>query len=313
MNRRRFSNWSVWIGALVLASLLWFHAVTEQQFRRVVDIPLLFSESAATSDGEEIIIANQPPAHVQVVIGGRGKDLLRLGGDDLLLRLQTPRGRPGARVSYHLSIDQVETHTDLPVRVEEVVAPREVEVLLDRKVEREVPVRPVVDLQIANSYTQVGALRLDPRAVRITGPRREVERVRSIETDSVVLRDVREDVEREVALRPPANVRLELSQSTVVLGIDVQEVAEYTIANVSVAVRGAGGRELAAEPSRVAVRVRGGADVIYDIDPERDLQLFVDYQRWLREGEDPGQVQAVVDSLFEILEIIPPAVSIVPR
>jgi len=303
----------VWLGALALASLLWFHAVTEHQYRRHIEIPLLVSDPPATSDSYEIVVANSPPAAVEVVVTGRGKDLLRLGDGDLQLRLQTPRSRPGARVSYQLEPDQIERHTELPVIVEEIVAPREVAVILDRKADRRVPVRSLVELRIADSYTQVGALRLDPPAVQVTGPQRAVAQVRSIDTESLILDDVREDVEHLVGLRPPAGARLALSHSQVRVAADIQEVAEYTVANVPVDVRGGEGQKLSLEPSRVSARLRGGADVIYDLDPETSLHLYVEYGIWQAGAEDKGIVRAEGDSLFEILEIIPPRVNIARR
>lgn len=313
MTRRSVSDLSVWLGALALASLLWFHAVTEHQYRRTVDIPLLVSDPTSSGDDQEIVVANRPPNSVTVLVSGRGKDLLRLGSGDLLLRLRTPRGRPGVRVSYSLQPEQVETLTELPVHVEEIVAPREVEVVLDRKADRQVPVRSRVELRIADSHTRVGALRLDPPTVRVTGPRRQVERVRFIDTDSLVLENLREDVERQVGLRPPADSRLDLSHTQVTVAADIQEVAERTIPNVPVEVRGGGRESLSLEPSRASVRVRGGADVIYDLDPEQSLHLYVDYGAWLAGGEDKGRVVSVADSLFEVREIIPSTVNIVRR
>lgn len=313
MTKRSISDVSVWLGALALASLLWFHAVTEHHYRRRLEIPLQVSDPAPSAGSQEIVVANSPPAEVTVLVSGRGKDLLRLGEGDLLLRLQPPRGRAGARVAYRLEPGQVESQTELPVRVEEIVSPVEVEVVLDRKADREVPVRSLVELRIADSYTQVGEMRLDPATVRISGPRRAVEAVRSIATDTLILEGVREDIERQIALRPPEDSRIDLSHTQVRIAANVQEVAEYTVANVPVEVRGSGGESLSLEPSRVAVRIRGGADVIYDLDPEQSLRLYVDYRVWLEGGEDKGRVLAVADSFFEVREIIPSTVNIAPR
>jgi YbbR domain-containing protein len=313
LNKRRISNWSVMVGAVVLASVLWLHAVTEKQYRRTIEIPLVVVDPPTAAAGAEMMVANRPPEQVSVSVSGSGKDLLLLGGEELVLRVQAPSGRPGTRLTYRLSPEQVEVLTEARVRVEAIVDPQEVPLLLDWKGEKSVPVLALLALDIADSYTQVGSARVSPRTVSINGPRRDLERISHIETDSLVLSDLAQDVQRQVGLRVPPETRVELSHTEVTLEIDIQEVAESAIPNVPVSIQGAGGHELSLEPSRVTVRVRGGADVIYDLDPEVDLELYVDGDQWRRSGQGVGAVVARPESLFEIREITPATVNVGPR
>jgi hypothetical protein len=64
-----------------------------------------------------------------------------------------------------------------------------------------------------------------------------------------------------------------------------------------------------AEPSRVTVRVRGGADLIGSLDPEADLGLTVAYV-----GIDSSlEIRAPDDRLYEVRQIIPPRATVVLR
>ena len=313
MSAIRARDWSVKAGAVVLASLVWLHAVTEHQYRKIVDVPVEVADLLPGAGGKEIVVANQLPSHARVLVSGTGKDILRLESADLLLRLRPEQGQPGARLTCRLSTGQVERRTDLDLQIVEIVTPKEVDILLDERVDRLVPIESRIALQVADHYTQVGEIDLTPDSVTVWGPRAQVEQVRSVGTETLSLLDVGEDVQEELALVLPEGTRLDLSHSRVTVDIDIQELAQDDFAYVPVSVRGAGGRDIVIEPSRVTVSVRGGADVIYALDPETDLELYVDYDAWRRGGEDRGPVLAAPTRLFEIRQISPSTVNLVVR
>ena len=312
-SKGRFGEWGVVVAAVVLASLVWFHAVTEHSYRRELTVPLHVEDPPASASAGEMLVANQVPSEALILVSGSGKDLLfDVRGEDFLLRVQPPSGRPGTRLPFRLTAELVEA-PDIDVRVEEILRPREIEVLLEQRADKEVPIHPFVRFQVADSYTPVGGVRLEPRSVRISGPRSQVESVEVMRTDSLVLASVYEDVEVNLPLRPNSGSRIALSHSHVTVRIDIQELAEYDIPSVPVQVRNAGRSDVVAEPSRVQVRVRGGADVIGGLDSERDLKLYVDHAAWLRDTREGGVIYWEADSLFEIRQVVPAAVNIVSR
>ena len=248
-----------------------------------------------------------------VVVSGSGKDILLLEEDALLLRLQPPAGRQGFRGKFRLSPEQVVTQTDLPVRVEEIVEPKEVEVVLDKLVEADLRVRAEVELQVADSYTQVGPVEVTPGTVRVSGPASQVRVLSVLRTDTLVQSGVRSDISARLPISLPEGFRIEMSSDHVTVRVDVQELAEYDIANVPVRVPGSGRGPLAARPSRVTVLVRGGADVIGRLDPESDIEVYADIR-----GRSPvaGDVVGVIPGKtvnFEVKEIVPEFVTLVRR
>lgn len=304
------NDWGVKLGAALLATALWFHAVTEHTYRRQLDIPLVVQDPVTPPGQRTVMLANRPPVTARVAVVGNGKDLLRLTSGDLLLRVPPPSASAGSRVSVQLLPEQVENHTDLDVLVEDIVQPRELQVLLDRREERVVPVWPRIALQLAESHTQVGQPRIQPDSVRITGPRAQVAGIRFVETDSLFRSGVREDVDGELRLRPPQGDMVQVSTDRVHVYIDVQELAEYEILNVPVRVRG-GPPGAVAEPSRVTVRVRGGADLIGSLDPEMDMDLEVGFADG--EGGGLGQIEAPPGRLYEVRQILPARADVVVR
>ena len=313
MNRQRFGDHGVSLGAVLLACLVWFYAATELTYRAEIDIPLQVGDPPPTREGVPIIVANPVPDRVTVLVSGNGMDILLLEDDAFQLRVQPPVGRQGTRRRFRLVPEQVVAKYDLAVRVEEIVEPKEVEVVMDRLVEADLPVRPLVELQIADSYVQVGPVEVTPGTVRVSGPALQVGALHELRTDSLVQSGVRQDVTASLPVPLPEDSRIDLSTDRVTVTVDIQELAEYDIANVPVRVPGFGGRGLAARPSLVTVRVRGGADVIGRLDPETDIELFAGIRgRTPAAGEVVSVVPGAAES-FEILETVPEYVTLVRR
>lgn len=301
------------LGAVLLAFLVWFYAATELTYRVEIDIGLQVADPPQGRDGIPIVVSNPVPDRVAVVVSGTGKDILLLEEDALLLRVQPPVGRQGTRRKFRLVPEQVVSKTDHPVRVEEIVEPKEVEVVMDKLVETDLPVRALVDVDVADSYTQVGPVEVTPGTIRVSGPASQVGELSVLHTDSLLHTGVRQDITASLPIPLPGGSRIELSSNQVTVRIDVQELAEYDIANVPVRVPRSVRRPLAARPSRVTVRVRGGADVIGRLDPESDIEIFADIQ-----GSSPvaGKVVGVIPGEtvnFEVREIVPEFVTLVRR
>ena len=300
MRRWLFGNWGLKLGAVLLGGGMWFYAVTEHSFEREIDIPLVVSDPANPTGGSPLVLASTPPPTVRVLVFGVGKDLLGMSASDLVLRVE-PRARVPGNRAIRLSPAQVVNHSEYEVHIERVVEPQELIIAIDRRAERTVPVRPRVALRPADAHTRVGGVRVYPDSVRMVGPEAQVRSVEAIETDSLDLEEVRSDVDLAVAVRPPPETLIRLSTGEVRVTADVQELAEYEIQEVPVAVVG-GPPGAGARPGRVTVRVRGGADLIGALDPETDFGLFVEYR-----GPEAGglEIGAPAGRLYEVRQITP--------
>ena len=309
----KIGDWGIRFGAVLLACFLWFHAVTEHNYTREVNIRLIVENPPLvdTPSNHSIIIANKVPDRVLVQIKGSGKDVLLVEEDDFFLRLRT-EGEVGSRRIYRLQLDQIEKRdSELDVEVEEIVAPSELEVRFDLRVERKLPVVHNVDVQVAPAHILVGSLSIKPSHVSVVGPRSAVDIIEYIATDTLRLDDVRDDVDERVSLSTGGDNLWTLGQRSVRVQADVQILADNDIAGVPVVILNAGGRRLRTDPEFVMVKVRGGVDVVSNLNPQVDLNLYVNYVPF-QEGNYPV-LSPDGDALFEILEITPSQVNIVSR
>ena len=308
----KIGDWGIKLGAVLLACFLWFHAVTEHSYTEEASIRLIVEDPPLVENVlQQSLIANEVPDRVRVLVSGRGKDLLQRQEDDFVLRLRT-EGEIASRRTYRLQLAQIEQRSsDTGIQVEEILAPTELEIEFDRRVERDLPVHAAVDLRIAPAHVLVGSLSVDPPSVRVVGPKSVLDTLLFVQTDTLYLDDVREDVDHVVGLVRAGGGRLSMGQESVRVQADIQILAENDIANVPVEIVNAGGRVLRADPERVTVKVRGGVDVVSSIDPQRDINVYIDFNAF-QNGYFALQKNDA-EAHFEILEIIPAQVNVVSR
>ena len=309
----KIGDWGIRVGAVLLACFLWFHAVTEHTYTREVNIRLIVENPPLenTPSNRSVIIANKVPERILVQVKGHGKDVLLVKEEDFVLRLRT-EGEVNSRRTYRFQLDQIEKRdAELDVQVEEIIAPSELEVYFDLRVERNLPIVHNIDVQVAPAHVLVGPLSVEPSHVSVVGPRSIVDTIEYVTTDTLRLDNVSDDVDQEVPLSTVADNLWTLGQPSVRVRADVQILADNDMAGVPVKIRNAGGRRLRADPEFVMVKVRGGVDVVSNLNPQEDLNLYVNYVS--SQDESYPVLNPDVDAPFEILEITPSQVNLVSR
>lgn len=301
------SSWGIRAGALVLSCALWLHAVTEKYYDKEIAVRL-WVEVPPPGEGVEgdMVLASEVPSTVRVLVTGGGKDLLfDLDDDSFVLKLRAE----GKDRIHRLTPSQITKRAaDLDAEVKEILEPKEVAIALAPRMERDVPVRVQASIAAAAAHVQVTPVRAEPALVRVIGPQQQVAALRYVETDSLILQDVREDVAVEWPLRHPEHTQLAFVPEAVRVHAAVQMLAEDDLIGVPIAVRHVGETRLRPEPATAQVKVRGGIGVITQLDPARDIELYVDYAEY--QG-DALPVYSAETSVFEVRHISPAYVDLV--
>ena len=302
----KISDWGIKAGAIVLAVFLWFHAITEQRYETETEVRLLVEDPPPGVGVEnEMIVASEIPSTVRVLATGRGKDLLQLDDDAFVLRIKVE----GNTRTYRLLPAQIEKRaTDLDVQISEIIDPKEIEIVLDRKMERDVPVRAALQLEVTEAHLLVGPVLTEPLFVRVIGPQAQVEKLDYIATDSVKLQEISEEVDLVSPLRHPERTRLVLSPGSVRIRADIQILAEDDLSGVPIKMRNGGNVQLRPDPAIARVKVRGGVDVIGQLDPIKDIELYVDYAEFQGDSLPIRNAEA---PFFDVLSITPSEVNLV--
>jgi YbbR domain-containing protein len=182
-----FDNLGLKLTALVLALLVYLHVYTERPARMTFSFPIQLTEIDST-----LALSGPVPATVQAELRGTGKQLIRLRISEPVLHVSLA-GVPRGRFERALTAEDLPLGSSEGVQVERIVGPRTLQLQLDRKVHRRVPVAPRVRGVPAEAGATVGMAMAEPAYVTITGPEAAVAKL-----DSVVLGSVRIDGRREL-------------------------------------------------------------------------------------------------------------------
>ncbi len=160
--------------ALVLAFSLWVMVSTQEQTEAWVNVKVqIITDSSVT------LVSEIP--EVQALVGGRGRELLKLYTAGPAIRRVVGPDTPN-EVTLDLRPGDVIIPGNADVRVRDVT-PRSIALDFEVTEQRYLPVRPLVHLSADSAMRITGGPRVLPGSVLVKGPRRAVRGLGSITTD----------------------------------------------------------------------------------------------------------------------------------
>ncbi|HSR69150.1 MAG TPA: CdaR family protein [Acidobacteriota bacterium] len=244
-------NWREWITnntglkllSLLLAVMLWFQVASRQIVERDISMPVEYVNLP-----DHLAIANDPPRRVDV----RVRSPRNLTGDDLssmVMSIDLRDADAGRRTERMPPV--VNRPRDLQVL--QLSRPALIEIIIEPKVERLLPVNPQVEGNPPENYERVATLATPARAT-VSGPRSAVETVDEVKTVPIdidgrtesfqVRRELVVDHERVRVIEESALVRVQIEEKrrpVTLTGIPVEIVPPDTNARLrsgTVRVRG---------------------------------------------------------------------------
>lgn len=184
-------HWPLKLAALALAVILWVAVALEKPTTQLLGIQL---DLVLAPD---VAPAQEPPP-IKALVSGPQRELLRLTAP-LVIRAVINESGVGAGARHHLVLapSDVQVPGGVKVTVQDV-EPREIDLLLDRRAQRTVAVRAM--LQTDSGFALEGALSIAPAVVRVSGPRSLVATLDFVDTEPLDLRGVAGSFERQVQL-----------------------------------------------------------------------------------------------------------------
>lgn len=200
-----FENLGLKLASLVLALLLYAHVLTDQERESVVQIPI-----AAVGLADTLTSVGELPPRVAVKIRGKWKDLIRLSLTRPFLSIDLAAAKPGLFRTSITSDDIVRRaippELSRQISVTEVLEPRGVDLTIEPKATRTLPVRARLVGLPAPGYVLGQEPIVSPDSVRVMGPARLVRDLDTLFTVAVDITGEREKIQRQVALALPPNL-----------------------------------------------------------------------------------------------------------
>jgi len=202
-------NWPLKLAALVLSLMVWVIIASEETTSALVPVQLELEVPAA-------LALTRPAPGVRALVIGSGRELIKLYASPPVVRVVIPAGAAPPRWRLAVAPSDIQVPRNAKVSIQDV-EPREVEVEIDRMVQRAVPValRGVVEPE--SGFALGGTPTLAPAEVRVSGPRALVFDLDSVRTESIELRGLTAPVEQRVPLDTAAHPMLHIAPREVTL------------------------------------------------------------------------------------------------
>src|SRR5881394_1030835 len=159
-------NWPIKLAAGFFAVMLYVAVAAQQPLAQSFAMRL----AVGIPPGRSV---RQQPAGVVVVITGKGSEIIKLRSFPRVIRKVIPDTFSASVWRVQLQPTDVELPKGSDVQVADI-RPREIEVLLDSVVHKEVRIVPRVRVEAESGYVMRG-LSITPRMARVIGPEKSIE------------------------------------------------------------------------------------------------------------------------------------------
>ena len=188
-----FENLGVKLVALVLAVVVYLHVYTERPATMLVAFPVQLTDLP-----ESLAVDGPLPGTVQAELRGTGKQLIRLKLTEPRIKISLA-GIGTGRFERTVSSDDLPLIPSDRLEIQRLIGPRIIDLQIDRKATRELPVAARVTGAPPAGYEWTGAVLVTPDRVTVRGPARRLAELDSITLQPVRIEDRRDTVRARVA------------------------------------------------------------------------------------------------------------------
>lgn len=186
-----FDNLGLKLTALLLAVGVYLNVYTDRPATLLLSFPVEFTDLP-----DSLALYGPAPAVVQAQMRGTGKQLIGM-------RVREPRLRISLLGAGTGRFSRALTPADLPmsddgVTVENLIGPRMIEIDIDERGTRELPVAARVEGVPAAGFEFRGGLHVDPATVTVSGPRRALDGLDSLVLTTVSVAGRRDTVRADL-------------------------------------------------------------------------------------------------------------------
>ncbi len=271
----------LFLGAFLLAFLLWLFVSSQKDFTSELVIPIEVRNIQAKKTLREDI-----PRVAKVRFRGTGRALLKTyllkNVFDLKLvvdleRLQTDYDFV-LNEYYERYPQKIYIPNAFDIDFVEVVYPDSLRISLDDIMVKRVPVWTQIKVSAAAGYLIMGDPVLSPSTIELSGPKELVTQINQVTVEKDTMYNLTQTVGRTYRLEP-LNRLIESSDSEILYTLDVQAIGERIITEIPVEVVNIlPNLRVFVNPRTVSLTITGGVGRIAGVQPE-DIQVVIDFGR----------------------------------
>ncbi len=299
-----FNNPHLKVAALVVGIVLWTFAKGEQEGERLFLVPLVLRNMPEGLTSVEVI-----PENISVLLAGDNKELVRLdlwGEPYAVVDMTGAQSDRTFRVS--MSPANVVLPRDSKVQVVEVRDPRNLDLEIDRLIDRRVRVEPVVEGEPAPGFFVLGHQTSLPDSVFVFGPESVVSELSAVRTSVLNISGRRNRVDAARAIESRGTWNLHAVPKEVRVVVDIEGTRMITLSDVPLVFeRELGFSEATVAPYGVELTFSGPEHLALALTPE-DVTVVVDAMG-LPRGTHDLVPNVLVPEGMELHGVVPPRVT----
>lgn len=274
--------------ALILALAIYVHVFSGQEREMTYRIPLSLAQLPS-----DLALAEELPEEVRVRVRATGAELVKLSTRRFDAQVTLDDPQEGVLQRPVLGSDVRFPHGVRPVLVE-ILGPRVLNVTIEPVESALLPVALRFKDPIPADRALVTRPKIEPMAVRVSGPRSVVAMQESVATEPVEIKDWSGELDLPVPLSVPAGLGAEEETVRVVMVIEEKRIRRFTPLPIEIVSQRAG-HPVTVSPDTGGVVVRGAASIVDRVNPQR-VRLFADL-RSRRNGPQTVALRALVPGL----------------
>ncbi len=301
MWKKLFENIWLKLGALFLALLLWFHVTTDRSYEHTFSYPL-----EITNIPDNLIMYEEIPKEVKVLVEGKGKTLMRLFlSQEETFRIDGSKFKAKEN-HYQIKPEQISLPSE-DLRVMTILSPKNLKIKLDYLMQRKVEVVSQIIIQPDEDFLLLEETILEPQEVVVEGPRRFVRLIKSVLTEPEALEGVRRSVSETVDLAQPKGFNVRCQPEKVSFSVNVQkgERREMSV-RISESNRSSG-KKIKIVPDRVSLTLLGERKRLDMLTPE-DVKATLQLKN--SRGKYKLSPKITVPSQVKLIQVTPDSVEV---
>ena len=291
--------------AVIAAVFIWFHVVTE----RVYTYTFSFSVRTTGNVAKNFVLASELPESLQVVINGRGKDLIsqfQTKGEIIIDLNKLSYGKKTINLKEEKAI-----LASPKLTVVNIKPSSEIEIVLDRLKSMEVPVISKLKIIPETGFVVSSELVFSPEKVIIYGPEKQISEIDEVYTVQETLANFNISTSKPIPLEMISKL-IHTSTETVIVSIEIEELSEKSLAEIPIVIRKAPSRPGYTIPRSAKVKLSGPKSMIDKL-AAKNIEVYFYYQEYSRKNNGIVQLKVDVPKPIQVILLDPEEVKFVPR
>jgi len=283
----------VFIVSFILALCLWLMVNLSRDYNLNVELPIKLG-----SLPQDKALVSQLPQTATVSVTGEGWKLISLYNNPPSINVDVSDTEVNL---YDQVQQQMNAMPDINVQK---VQPLIINLKLENRESKRVPIRSRVHVTFDDQYGLVGGHNLQPDSLTVSGAESLIRDIHDWPTDSISFEDVSGNLSRVVKLKNPGEL-IDLSRNEVIYNAKVEQFTEGEV-KVDIETRDLPtGHSVNYSPSSVSVKFNIPIDEYTNLDKTNPFKAFVNYRQIEKDstGFVAPKIEQVADSTKYHIEI----------